>query len=182
MGPAADPCARARQRLADSSGQVLLLGVLFIVGILLPMLASVGVAAFVLARGGAQDAADAAALAGASQVVVTKQVDALGHVYGYTAQINPQTAPGAAASAWDANAGSFLGGTTTAFHTSINNNPPPGQGPSISVVGAVRFPDSLLALIGLQPDSTVTVQAVAGSCGDTTWPGSVAPWCSQALP
>ena len=180
MAPAVDPRARARQRLSESSGQVLLLGVLFIVGILLPMLASVGVAAFVLARGGAQDAADAAALAGASQVVVTKKVDALGNVYGYTAEINTRTAPGAAASAWGANAGAFLGGTTAAFYTSIDNNPPPGQGPSISVVGAAKFPDSLLALIGLRPESTVTVQAVAGTCGGTAWRGSVPPWCRQA--
>ena len=170
---------RASSGRCGEAGQVLLLGVLFMAGILLPLLASVGVASFVLARGEAQDAADAAVLAGASQVIVTKKVDALGNVYGYTAEINTRTAPGAAASAWDANAGAFLGGTTAAFHTSIDNSPPPGQGPSISVSAAVRFPDSLLALIGLKPDSTVTVQAVAGTCGGTAWPGSVAPWCGQ---
>ncbi len=158
--PRAPSSKAGGSRSPGDSGQVLLLGVLFMVGAMLPLLASVGVASFVLPRDGAQDAA---APAGASQAVVTKKVDVQGNVHAYTAQINPQTAPGAWA--WDANAVAFLGGTTAAFHTSIDNNPPPGQGPSISVVGAAKFPDSLLALIGLRPESTVTVQAVAGTCG-----------------
>ncbi len=164
---------------SSNSGQVVAFGALVLVGILIPLLASIGVSEIVLARSGAQVAADAAALAGAQQDVVTKQVDALGNIYGYTVQINTQTAPGAAEAAWTANAGMFLGGKTTAFHTSIDNNPPPGQGASISVSGSVTFPDSLLSLIGLQPEDTVTVQGVAGTCGVTSWPGSISPWCSQ---
>ena len=152
--------------------------VLLIVAVLLPLLGGVGVAEVAAARAGVRVAADAAALAGAQQAIVTEQTDATGTVYSYSVQINAATAPTAARDAWNANSALFMGGSTTSFHVSIDNNPAPGAPATIDIVGSVTFPDTPLALVGAGKTDTVTVQAIAGTCGYTAWPGSGA-WCQQ---
>ncbi len=171
---------REKRRRA-TAGQVLPFSVLLLVFILVPMFAFVGLGELLVIRTGAQAAADAAALAGAQQATVTEQVDALGNVYGYSVMINPGAATSAAKVMWtrEADGGLLLDARTTAFTVRVDNSPPPGAPPTLSVVAQVTFPAGFLAAAGLGPSATVTVQSVAGTCGKTAWPGSASPWCSQ---
>jgi hypothetical protein len=67
------------------------------------------------ARWYAQRAADAAALAGAEQQVVIREVDARGIVYCETVAVDPVAAPQAAESYWRRDTASFPGFATLAW-------------------------------------------------------------------
>lgn len=123
--------------------------------------------------------ADAARLAAAQQAVVTRRVDALGNVYGYSVSIDPQRVQAAAWQQWQADEGLLLGAGTSAFRVNVNDNQPPGAPATADVVAQVSYSDFLLALAGVGRQHTLTVQAVAGTCGSTAWPGSAPPWCQQ---
>ncbi len=174
-----DAATRVRHRLSDTSGQVLPLGALFILALLLPLLGAVGEAEAVTAHAGAQAAVDAAALAGAQKTTVTKKVDAIGNIYAYSVSIDPSRAATAAAQLWQANTGLLLGASTQTFQTAVNNNPAPGAPATFNVAATLSFPDPMAALIGMGRTVRLSVQSVAGSCGATSWPGDVSPWCSQ---
>jgi hypothetical protein len=177
--PGRKPAPRPARRLRATDGQVLPFGLLAALGLLLPTFALLGLAVFLVARAGAQAAADAAALAAAQQAVVTEQVDATGQVYGYTVAIDPARAQAAASAEWQADAGLLLGGAATAFTVTEDNSPPAGSPASVQVAVQMEFRDGLLAIVGLGAWQYLQVQAVAGTCGSTAWPGDAQPWCGQ---
>ena len=168
-----------RRRPGPTAGQVLPFAVILIVAVLLPTFAFVGFGQVLLVRAGAQAAADAAALAGAQNETTTEQVDALGHVYSASVTIDTAAADAAAQSQWDADAGLLLGGGTTLFRVTVDNSPPVGAPPTLDVVAEVSIHVGLLALAGLGRVQTVQVQAIAGTCGATAWPGASGLGCSQ---
>ena len=162
------------------AGQVLPFAVLLILAVLLPTFAYVGFGQVLLVRAGAQAAVDAAALAGAQNETTTKQVDALGNIYGGSVTINTAAAQKAAQDQWNADAGLLLGGSTSLFKVTVDNSPPTGAPPTLDIVAKVSFHVGLLALVGLGGVQTVDVQATSGTCGAMTWPGSNGVECSQA--
>ncbi len=89
--------------LSSDSGQALVLGLLFIALVLVLMLAVPGLATGYADRAGVASAADAAALACASQAIVTQQVDARGNVYQTFATVDVASGPTAAAASWSVN-------------------------------------------------------------------------------
>jgi len=165
-----------------AAGQVIVLGVVFIAAVLLPMFGATGLAELELVRAGAQAAADAAALAGASRAVVTERVDATGEVYGYSVSVDPMLGPEAALAEWRADAGLLLGASTSSWDVVLGGQGPPGGPATVEVQASVTFADWPLALVGHASEDTVSVRSVAGTCGVTAWPGSNPPWCAQSVP
>jgi Flp pilus assembly protein TadG len=150
-----------------------------IVAALLPAMALTGIGEAILYRTGAQEAADAAALAAAQQATVTEQVDALGNVYGYSVSIDLQRAETAASEEWRQDAGLLLGASPTLFKVAVDNNQPAGAPATANVVAEIAYSDFLLGLAGQPKQQILTVQATAGTCGGKTWPGEAPPWCQQ---
>ena len=166
-------------RSGPTAGQVLPFAVILVVAVLLPTFAFVGFGQVLLVRAGAQAAADAAALAGAQNETTTEQVDALGRVYSGSVMIDTAAAEAAAQGQWDADAGLLLGGATALFRVTVDNRPSVGAPPTLDVVAEVSIRVGLLALAGLGRTQTVQVQAIAGTCGATAWPGASGVGCRQ---
>lgn len=105
--PTAEWCpgpARTRaQALAAEDGQVLVLGVLFVALGLVAMLVVPGLAIGYAEHAGVQSAADASALACASQARITEYVDARGEIYQETVAVNKTLAAQAGAVVWGDN-------------------------------------------------------------------------------
>lgn len=122
-------------------GQALVLGTLLL-GVLLVLLLAVPALALVFAvRAGAASAADAAALACASQAEVTVELDARGAVYGREAAVDPAAGSAAAALTWSANAAGVRGLRTIAFAASA-------AGADCTVRAQVAVADAALAALG----------------------------------
>jgi hypothetical protein len=100
-----------------------------------------------------QRAADAAALAGASQQVVAQQTDARGIVYCETVAVDPLAGPQAASVYWSADTGQASGLATTRFVAAPN-------GDTLTVQASVRVPGGGMILVG-QPSVSWTVLAEA---------------------
>ncbi len=116
-------------------------------------------------------AGDAAGLAGAQNATVTEQVDAPRNVCGYSVQINPAAAETAAWTQWQADASLLLGSRTTTWHVSVDNNPPAGRPPTITILANVEYADWPLLLTGGKALQVMRLQVIAGTCGVKRWPG-----------
>ena len=167
------------RRVLDDSGQTLVLGMLFMVFVGLPLFLSLGLAVPALMRTSVGTAGDAAVLAGAQNATVTEQVDALGNVYGYTVQINTTAAETAAWTQWRADASLLLGSRTKTWHVSVDNNPPAGKPPTMTILADVEYDDWPLILAGGSALQVMRFQVIAGTCGVKQWPGNAGPWCAN---
>jgi len=84
-------------------GQGLVLGVLFLGLVLIFMVTVPGLGIAYAEHAGAQSAADAAALACATEGTITTSVDARGVIYGRTVAVDPDAGPRAGAVTWGRN-------------------------------------------------------------------------------
>lgn len=125
--------------LGGESGQALVLGVLFLGLILILMLVVPGLAIGYALRAGTASAADAAALACASNATISQEVDARGHVYRQTVVVDAAVGPLAAATTWSRNLG-HLPLTSVAFNAMAS-------GPDCSVTGVVQATLPILHLL-----------------------------------
>jgi hypothetical protein len=148
----------------------------FVIAPLLPAMAFGGFAILPLVCTGTREAADAAALAAGGG-------DAQGRRPGQRVPLQrrhqPDPCRDGRVAAEVADEGLLLGATTEAFHLSTDNPPPPGAPPTADAFAQVTSSDFLRAIAGVGRPQTLTVQALAGTCGATKWPGNASPWCSQ---
>jgi hypothetical protein len=139
--------------LREERGQVLPLALFLILCLILfamPLLTSDLATGTVILT---QRAADAAAIAGASEAILSTQSDARGTTYCTTVAVDPTAAPAAAAHAWQTYLSSDPSLTTTAFSALPN-------GPSLTVTVSVSMPPGGFVLFG-KPALAWTVSATA---------------------
>lgn len=126
------------------------IGLLMLIALALPLLS----AGWLLGtRTAVQRAADAAALAGAGQAVLQRQVDARGTTYCESLAVDPVAGPTAAADYWTENTSAIPGLATTDFVALPH-------GPDLTVQATVSAPPGGLLLLG-QTSVTWTVTAEA---------------------
>ena len=112
-----------------------------------------------------QQAADAAALAGAQHTVTEQQTDAAGTVFCQSVAVDPIAGPAAALRYWDANLAAMPSLQTVSFLAVPDGN-------TLSVQAKVNLPGGGLALVG---DQTLTWQVAAEA--QTAAPASGLPAC-----
>ena len=164
-------------RLIGDNGQTIVLGMLFMVFVSSQMFMSLGISMPALMRVSIGAAGDAASLAGAQNATVTERMDALGNVYSYNVQIDASQAETAAWTQWQADASLLLGARTTSWLVSIDNNPPAGRPPTMTITATVEYDDWPLVLAGGQSSQTMRFQMISATCGSRVWPGNASPWC-----
>jgi hypothetical protein len=137
--------------LSDERGQVLPLAVVMLLVLLLLAVPVLSAGWLLGTRSAAQRAADAAALAGAGQAVLAREVDARGAVYCARIAVNPVGGPAAAARYWTRNTAALASIRTRAFVAVPD-------GALLTVQATVAAANPLWAG---QPATTWTVTAVA---------------------
>jgi hypothetical protein len=137
--------------LSDTRGQVLPLAVVLLLVLTLLAVPLLTAGWLLGARSLAQRAADAAALAGAGQAVLARQVDARGDTYCESIAVDPVAGPALAARYWARNLGAIPGLGTETFSVLP-------QGPTLTVQAQVG---AAVPLWAGKPTVTWTVTAVA---------------------
>lgn len=128
-------------------------------GLLIVALVAVpGLALGYFLRASAASAADAAALACASQAVVTQEVDARGVVYAREVAVDPVAGPAAAARAWAAALGRVPAARTAAFAAQAAG----AECRVRAAVGADFGLGGLLGRVGFEVHVAADARAVAG--------------------
>jgi hypothetical protein len=151
-----------RRLWGDQFGTSLPLALLLMLSFLwfaLPLLSWVGVDG---TRVMVQRAADAAALAGASQSVLTEQTDARGAVYCETVTVDPREAPAVAARYWRANTSALRSLRTSSFAAVPSGN-------RLTVRATVSIPPGAFVLWGFS-ELTWSVEATAEAVQPATVP------------
>jgi hypothetical protein len=122
------------------AGQALVLAVLVLALMVVVALGVAALGAALALRARVQSAADAAALACATQGEWTRWVDARGQVYRVRVAVRPRSGARAAVAAWDANL-ARVGVHTAALQTSV-------AGSTCRVVAAIRLRLPALRVLG----------------------------------
>jgi hypothetical protein len=138
---------------ADRRGAILPLALLLTLAFVwfaLPLLTWIGLDG---TRVLVQRAADAAALAGAGQAILTRQTDARGQVYCQTLAVDPVAGPVAAARYWQADTAALPSLVTAAFAATASGN-------RLTVAATVQVPSGGFVFWGFSTLSW-TVQATA---------------------
>lgn len=137
--------------MSDERGQVLPLAVVMLLVLLLLAVPVLSAGWLLGTRSAAQRAADAAALAGAGQALLAREVDARGTVYCARVAVNPVSGPAVAAQYWARNTAALATMRTRAFVAVPD-------GAVLTVQATVIAADPLWAA---QAAATWTVTAVA---------------------